>query len=68
MSPLSGLLPRVPSGVDRGKSWDRISLQSLNEMVRDRDADIRFSAQTELVRRGEAVPHDQKKLAQPTLL
>jgi exodeoxyribonuclease X len=48
-----GLLPRVPSGLDRGKSWDRLSPDALMAFVRDRDADIRFSAQTELARRGE---------------
>jgi hypothetical protein len=48
-----GLLPRVPSGPDRGKGWDRINDESLQELARDRDADIRFSAQTELGRRGE---------------
>lgn len=48
-----GLLPRVPSGQDRGKSWDRLSSDALLEYLRDRDADIRFSAQIELKRRGD---------------
>ncbi|WP_421522150.1 exonuclease domain-containing protein [Ochrobactrum quorumnocens] len=48
-----GLLPRVPSGPDRGKGWDRISAQTLNAFLQDRDDDIRFSARTELIRRGE---------------
>ncbi|GAA5629197.1 hypothetical protein Brsp05_04496 [Brucella sp. NBRC 12953] len=48
-----GLLPRVPSGPDRGKGWDRISTESLNAFLQDRDADIRFSARTELIRRGQ---------------
>lgn len=47
-----GLLPRVPSGPDRGKGWDRVSEQALREFVQDRDVDIRFTAQTELARRG----------------
>ncbi|HEV7321752.1 MAG TPA: DNA polymerase III subunit epsilon [Ensifer sp.] len=47
-----GLLPRVPSGPERGKSWDQISEVALRAMSRDRDVDIRFSAETELKRRG----------------
>lgn len=63
-----GLLPRVPAGPDRGKGWDRISTQSLTQFLRDRDADIRFSAQTELSRRGELQRPDVAEPAQPTLL
>lgn len=63
-----GLLPRVPAGPDRGKGWDRISTQSLTQFLRDRDADIRFSAQTELSRRGELHLPDVAEPAQPTLL
>lgn len=48
-----GLLPRVPSGADRGKPWDRISEDALRDLAEDRDIDIRFSARTELTRRGE---------------
>ncbi|MBB6507403.1 exodeoxyribonuclease X [Rhizobium soli] len=48
-----GLLPRVPSGADRGKTWDRISDDTLRDLAEDRDIDIRFSARTELTRRGE---------------
>ena len=48
-----GLLPRVPSGADRGKTWDRISEDALRDLAEDRDIDIRFSARTELTRRGE---------------
>jgi len=47
-----GLLPRVPSGPDRGKGWDRIGQQSLEELLSDRDIDVRFRAETERVRRG----------------
>ncbi|RYG34814.1 MAG: DNA polymerase III subunit epsilon [Burkholderiales bacterium] len=46
-----GLLPRMPSGPDRGKSWDRLSPETLSACVQDRDADIRYSARTELARR-----------------
>ena len=48
-----GLLPRVPSGPDRGRGWEWISDEALQELARDRDADIRFSAHTELGRRGQ---------------
>lgn len=48
-----GLLPRVPAGPERGKSWDRVGTEALSELLRDRDADVRFSAQTELAKRGE---------------
>lgn len=63
-----GLLPRVPSGAERGKGWNRLGLDTLHEFSRDRDADIRFSAQTELARRGvdqELLPPEP---AQRTLL
>lgn len=46
-----GLLPRVPAGPDKGKSWDRLDLDRLVLLSQDRDRDIRFSAQTELRRR-----------------
>ncbi|MEB2846662.1 exonuclease domain-containing protein [Endobacterium cereale] len=57
-----GLLPRVPSGPDRGKGWDRIETSVLAGLSRDRDQDIRFSAQTELSRRGE---RNQQVMAEP---
>ncbi|GLR56805.1 exonuclease domain-containing protein [Rhizobium indigoferae] len=63
-----GLLPRVPSGPDRGKGWDRLSLDTLHEFSRDRDVDIRFSAQTELARRGEGQQPVPPESAQRTLL
>jgi hypothetical protein len=49
-----GLLPRVPAGPDRGKGWDRISDQALEDFARDRDIDVRFSAEAELTRRENA--------------
>lgn len=52
-SQLPGLLPRVPAGPDRGKGWDRVPMETLQEFARDRDVDVRFSAQTELKQRGE---------------
>lgn len=46
-----GLLPRVRYGLDRGKSWAEISDDSLASFLTDRDADVRFTAETELARR-----------------
>ncbi len=63
-----GLLPRVPAGPDRGKTWDRISDQALENFARDRDVDVRFSAQTELARRGERQEIAPLEPAQGTLL
>lgn len=63
-----GLLPRVPAGPDRGKSWDRLATETLVEFSRDRDADIRFSAQTELERRGEGPKPASAEPAQRNLL
>lgn len=47
-----GLLPRVRSGLERGRAWDTISDEALAELARDRDLDTRFTAQTEQRRRG----------------
>ncbi len=63
-----GLLPRVPSGPDRGKSWDRLTDEALREFTRDRDIDVRFSARTELARRGEDDGPERTEPAQRTLL
>lgn len=63
-----GLLPRVPSGPDRGKGWDRIAFDALQAFLTDRDADIRFSAQTELARRGDHPNAAPPEPAQQTLL
>ena len=46
------LLPRVPSGADRGRSWDRLDEDALARFIPDRDADVRFSATTERTRCG----------------
>lgn len=62
-----GLLPRVPAGPDRGKSWDRISLDALRQLIQDRDVNVRFSAETELRRRGEAPDAPTVPPAQQTL-
>ena len=50
-SSLPGLLPRVPSGADRGKLWSGVSDDALAILARDRDIDVRFSAETEVARR-----------------
>jgi exodeoxyribonuclease X len=63
-----GLLPRVPAGPDRGKSWDRLGTDALMEFARDRDVDIRFSAQTELTLRGNSGQTESGVPAQQTLL
>ena len=47
-----GLLPRVPAGPCRGKAWADLALHDLNAFAEDRDVDVRFSAQTEMRRRG----------------
>jgi exodeoxyribonuclease X len=46
-----GLLPRVPNGPDRGKTWDQLSAPELAGLAASRDVDLRFSAQTEMRRR-----------------
>jgi exodeoxyribonuclease X len=62
-----GLLPRVPNGPERGKPWDSLVSERLVALSRDRDADIRFTAQTELRRRGVLVEPDARPAAQRTL-
>jgi len=63
-----GLLPRVPSGPDRGKGWDQIAEAALRTMALDRDIDIRFSAKTELRRRGNLQIAEPVEPVQPSLL
>ena len=61
-----GLLPRVPLGPERGKPWSSLRPDALQALIKDRDVDVRFSAQNELHRRGEAQPFEPE-LKQPTL-
>jgi exodeoxyribonuclease X len=61
------LLPRVPAGPERGKSWDQLNLAALNELAANRDADIRFTARAELGRR-EIAPHAPVDVVQAKLL
>lgn len=63
-----GLLPRVPTGPDRGKPWQRLDAETLRAFAKDRDAALRFSAETELRRRGETLDPPQPEPAQRTLL
>jgi exodeoxyribonuclease X len=63
-----GLLPRVPTGVDRGKAFCDLREDALMALAQERDADIRFSAQSELQRRGEAPPLPSPLQGQQTLL
>jgi exodeoxyribonuclease X len=63
-----GLLPRVPAGPDRGKTWDRLSDEALQEFARDRDADVRFTVQTELGRRAGDSAKTANEPAQRSLL
>ncbi len=63
-----GLLPRVPAGPDRGKGWGRLSMEALKEFLHDRDVDIRFSAESEMARRGGIEQPTVVEPAQRTLL
>jgi exodeoxyribonuclease X len=63
-----GLLPRVPAGPERGKSWEDISDDALDHYSRDRDVDVRFTAETELRRRGKSVSKDIAPPVQGRLL
>ena len=51
-----GLLPRVPAGPERGRPWRELDDEILARFAADRDEDIRFSAQHEIMRRGELGP------------
>ncbi|MDR6101523.1 exodeoxyribonuclease X [Agrobacterium larrymoorei] len=63
-----GLLPRVPAGPDRGKAWARLTTEALAGYLHDRDGDVRFSAQTELNKRGDIEIHQDIEPAQGSLL
>lgn len=63
-----GLLPRVPSGTERGKNWPDISDEALEHCSKDRDADVRFTAETELRRRGGLPPEEAASPVQGRLL
>lgn len=63
-----GLLPRVPEGPHRGKSWHQLNDDALRELAGARDSDIRFSAGKELERRGDVGIASAKEPAQHSLL
>jgi exodeoxyribonuclease X len=62
-----GLLPRVPSGPGRGRPWSELGDDALVGYARDRDVDIRFSAETEQLRRGNHGSIPAKAEVQPSL-
>lgn len=62
-----GLLPRIPSGPERGKPWDQVALDVVQHFLSDRDRDARFTAETEIVRRGVEPPR-KRSSAQGRLL
>jgi exodeoxyribonuclease X len=62
-----GLLPRVPRGPHRGAPWPALALPELQALAQERDLDIRFSAQTELRRRGLVEDAPAGKPQHPTL-
>jgi len=63
-----GLLPRVPAGPERGKAFADLRSDVLQTLAKERDADVRFSAETELQRRGEAPPSAAAPPSQQSLL
>lgn len=63
-----GLLPRVPLGQHRGKGWDRLTTDALHAFLQDRDIDVRFTARTELLKRGEIEHPDHIEPLQKALL
>jgi len=63
-----GLLPRVVAGPKRGRYCNELSADALERFVRDRDEDVRFTAQTELHRRGQHGPLAVHGPAQGSLL
>ncbi|WGM37706.1 DNA polymerase III subunit epsilon [Caulobacter sp. NIBR1757] len=62
-----GLLPRVPKGADRGRPWSDLSDEALRQLAGERDLDVRFSAGTELRRRGQDIAPRPAKARPPTL-
>ena len=63
-----GLLPRVPMGPDRGKAFSGLPTETLRAMARDRDIDVRFSAEQALAARGEMGALPQSTQVQRSLL
>ena len=63
-----GLLPRIPTGADRGKLWSAVSDAALATLARDRDIDVRFSAEMERSRRSGEPLVAPSKPGQQTLI
>lgn len=63
-----GLLPRVPTGAHRGQPWSALADAALATLARDRDIDIRFSAETEIRRRSGQAATEGPGPVQRTLL
>lgn len=63
-----GLLPRIPAGPDRGRSFQDVSRDALRALAKERDPDVRFSAETELRRRGDIEPPARPTHVQQVLL
>ena len=57
----------MPAGPERGKAWGELDSEALIRWASDRDEDIRYSARTELARRGEAASPDPVAPAQANL-
>ena len=63
-----GLLPRVPAGPARGRSWADLADNALRAFTDARDPDVRFSAHVELRRRGEDLGRRTQEGARQTTL
>jgi exodeoxyribonuclease X len=63
-----GLLPRVPFGPHRWRVWESLSSDALADFLQDRDIDVRFTARTELSKRGETAPEEAMQSSQKPLL
>jgi exodeoxyribonuclease X len=62
-----GLLPRVPAGSERGKAFSDLANDALLALAKERDPDVRFSAETELQRRGNDLTRELTTARQRTL-
>lgn len=63
-----GLLPRVPVGPGRGRPWSQLDEAALEQFQSSADIDVRFTATTELQRRGVAPSAARAAPAQALLL
>lgn len=63
-----GLLPRVRNGIYKGANWSQLTAEALADLAKDRDINVRFSAATELRRRGSVPETIEDTGLQGTLL